>query len=236
VASDALAGEFGANTGRFTVVSLNGGNSAPVTVNYSVSGTAVSGTDYAALPGSIVIPAGALAADIIVSPLGDNLSANSATVALSLVASANYTATNPAAATVTILDRPLNAWRRANFTSSQLANPQISGDSAEPAGDGLSNLIKYSMGLPPLVPATNVLNPQITNGYFTLTYSRSLSATDVAITLQTSADLTNWLSGPSYFQQLNIIDQVTNQLVTVEATAPVSANAKAFVRFLATKM
>jgi hypothetical protein len=235
VASDALCGEFGTNTGRFSIVSVSGTNSAPFTVNYSVSGSAASGVDYAALSGSVVIPAGAPAADVIVSPLGDNLSANSATVTLSLLASTNYTITNPASATVTILDRPLDAWRRANFTAGQLANPQISGDSAEPAGDGLSNLMKYVMGLPPLVPATNVLNPQILNGYFTITYSRSKSATDVAVTLQTSADLTNWFSGPAYFQQLNAVDEVTNTLITTQATAPVSSASQAFVRFQVTK-
>jgi alpha-N-arabinofuranosidase len=188
------------------------------------------------LSGSVVIPAGALAADVFVSPLGGNLPTNFATVTLSLIASTNYAATNPASATVTILDRPLDAWRRANFTAGQLANPQISGDSAEPAGDGLSNLIKYAMGLPPLVPATNVLNPQILNGYLDITYSRSLAARDVAITLETSTNLTSWQTGPAYFQQLNVIDQVTNQIVTAQATAPVSAGSKAFVRFVVTKL
>jgi hypothetical protein len=236
VASDAVAGEFGTNTGRVSFVVMSGTNTSPVTVNYSVGGTAVAGTDYAALSDSVVIPAGSLAADVLVTPLGDNLSADSVTASLTLLSSTNYTITNPSSATVTILDRPLNAWRRANFTPSELANPQISGDGADPAGDGISNLMKYAMGLPPKVRSVNPLTPQIVNGYFTVTYSRSKAATDVAVTLQTSSDLVNWQSGPAYFQQLNVVDQVTNQLITAQTTAPVGAGAKAFVRLVATKL
>jgi hypothetical protein len=236
VASDAQAGEFGTNTGRFCVVSLNGTNSAPVTVNYSVGGTAIPGTDYAALPGSVVIPAGSLVADVPVSPLGSNLLTDSVAVTLSLSASTNYAVTNPANATVTILDRPLNAWRRANFTTAELANPQISGDNADPDGDGISNLMEYAMGLPPKVANANPLNPQIVNGNFTITYSRSKGATDVATTLQSSTDLVNWQSGPSYFQQVNTVDQVTNQLITAQTTVPVNVSSKTYVRLVVTKL
>ncbi len=235
VASDAVAGEFGTNTGRFRIVSLSGTNTAPVTINYSVAGTANPGTDYAALPGSVVIPAGALTADVIVSPLGNNLSTDSVTVALSLLASTNYFLTNPASATVTIMDRPLNAWRRANFTTAELANPQISGDNADPDGDGLPNLVEYAMGFPPKVPNANPLNPQIINGNFTVTYSRAKAATDVTATLYSSTDLVTWQSGPAYFQQLNVVDQVTNQLVTVQTSTAVNAATNTFVRLGVTK-
>ena len=187
VASDAVAGEFGTNTGRVSFVVVNGTNTLPVTVNYGVGGTGVAGTDYAPLSGSVVIPAGEIelaTSGCLVSPLGDNLSADSVTASLTLLASTNYTITNPSSATVTILDRPLNAWRRANFTASELANPQISGDAADPDGDGISNLMEYAMGLPPKTRNSNPLNPQIVNGYFTITYSRSKAAKDVAATLQ----------------------------------------------------
>ena len=92
------------------------------------------------------------------------------------------------------------------------------------------------MGLPPFVPVTNVLNPRIANGYFTFTYPRSLSATDVAITLQTSAGFTNWQSGPAYFRQINVVDEVTNQLITTQTTSPVSANTNAYVRLQVTRL
>jgi hypothetical protein len=35
---------------------------------------------------------------------------------------------------------------------------------------------------------------------------------------------------------MNVVDEVTNQLVTTQAVASAGANAKAFVRFLVTKL
>ncbi len=234
VASDGVTGECGTNIGRFSVVSLNGSNSAPLTVNYSIGGTASNGVDYAALPGSIVIPAGAAAADIYISPLGDDLPANSETVTLSLLASTNYTLTNPASATVTILDQPLDAWRRANFTATQLANPQISGNSAIPANDGLPNLIKYALGLLPFTSYSNVFNPQIVNGYFTIVCTESLSATDVAVTFEYSNDLVTWNSGPACIQQVNAVYQGATELATWQAATPLNEAGHAYVRLVVT--
>jgi hypothetical protein len=233
VASAGLAGAFGPNPGRFNVVLLNGTNTAPLTVNYSIGGTAAAGVDYAALSGSIVIPAGALAADIIISPLGDTLPANSETVTLSLLASSNYTITNPSSATVTILDQPLDVWRRANFTSGQLANPQISGNGAIPANDGLPNLVKYALGLAPFTSYSNIFNPQIVNGYFTVTCTESLSATDVSVAFQYSNDLVTWNSGPAYIQQISSVYEGAAALATWQAAAPLSAAGHAYVRLVA---
>ena len=116
VASDAVACEFGTNTARFSIVRSGDTNLLALTLNYTVSGTAVSGVDYAPLPGSITIPAGALATNIVITPLGSNLPTNQATVTLTLVPSGNFTSTTLSNATITILDRPINIWRRANFT------------------------------------------------------------------------------------------------------------------------
>jgi hypothetical protein len=157
-------------------------------------------------------------------------------VTLSLLTSANYTVTNPAAATITILDRPLDIWNRANFTAGELANPQISGDTADPDGDGLSNLMEYAMGLSPKTHDFNPFNPQITNGYFIITYSRSKFATDAAIVMETSTDLVTWSSGSGYFQPVNVVDEVTNQVITAQAATPINAGTNVFVRLRATRL
>jgi hypothetical protein len=236
VAGDAVAGEFGTNTGRFSVVLMNGTNSAPVTVNYNIGGTAVGGVDYAALSGSVVIPVGALAADVYVTPLGGNLAANTAAVTLSLMVSTNYTVTNPASATVTILDQPLNVWRRANFTPSQLANPQISGNGIILANDGLPNLVKYALGLSPFTSYTNIFNPQIVNGYFTLSCTQSLSATDVSVAFAYSTDLMTWRTGPAYVQQVSSVYQGATELVTWQAAAPSGTATQAYLQLVVTPL
>jgi len=234
VASDGTAGEFPTNTGRFTVVCPNGVNPAPLTVYYSMGGSAQPGVDYAALPGSVIIPGGTLAASIPVTPLGGNLTNNQETITLSLAASTNYSIGTLSNATVNLQDWPYNVWKRARFTPAQLASPAISGDSAIPAQDGLPNLLKYALGLPPLTPAANPFHPVMAKGHFTLTYPQAESAPDVALSFLWSPDLFHWFSGPGYFQTLAITDQVTNQLIQLQATLPATTNA--FIRASATRL
>lgn len=40
-------------------------------------------------------------------------------------------------------------WRTANFTTAQLSEPQISGPQASPFGGGISNLVRYALGVAP---------------------------------------------------------------------------------------
>jgi pectate lyase len=85
------------------------------------------------------------------------------------------------------------AWQSANFTSQQLTNPAISGLNATPAGDGVPNLVKYALGLPPFVPATQPLvTLQPPNSQGALVYHRPASVNDVIYQAETSTDLVNW--------------------------------------------
>ena len=237
VASDAVACEFGTNSARFSIVRSGDTNLLPLTLSYAVGGTAVSGVDYAPLPGSITIPAGALATNIVITPLGSNLPTNQATVTLTLVPSGNFTSTSLSNATITILDRPINIWRRANFTPAELANPSISGDLADPDHDGLANLMEYALGLPPKDP-TPVNRPyaSVASGYLTLTYTRATSAIDVSLVVEQSNDLVTWQSGANQLQQVSVLQQGPAQLITVQAVNPVSASATSFLRLRATRL
>jgi hypothetical protein len=235
VASDSVAGEFGPVNGRFALVCPNGPLNSPLTVNYTISGTARSGVDYSALPSSITIPAGAMSTNIIVAPLGGSLLSNSATVTLTLAPSTNYTFTNLNSATVTILDRPLNVWQRASFTAGQLANPQISSDAATPALDGIPNLVKYALGLLPFTAYTNIFNPRIQNGQFTLTCPQAISASDVSIAFQYSTNLQAWNSGANWLQTNAVLYQGATQIVTLQAVKPINAASDAFVRVSASR-
>jgi hypothetical protein len=237
VASDAAACEFGTNTARFSLVRSGDTNLLALTLNYTVSGTAVSGVDYAPLPGSITIPAGALATNIVVAPLGSNLASNQATVTLTLVPSANFTGTSLSNATIVILDRPINVWRRASFTPAELADPSTSGDLADPDHDGLSNLMEYALGLPPKDPTTaNRPHASVATGYLTLTYTRAKAAADVSLVVEQSNDLATWHSGTNYVQQVSVVDQGSTQLITMQTLVPVGASAANFVRLHATRL
>ena len=56
--------------GIFTVT-RTGDTTQALTVNYQVAGTALAGSDYQALTGSVTFPAGAASAQVVVNPLGD---------------------------------------------------------------------------------------------------------------------------------------------------------------------
>jgi subtilase family serine protease len=100
IESSATAAEAGLVHGRFTV-KRKGDTGAALVVPYTVSGTAVPGSDYVALPGSITIPLGATSATIEVVPFDDALVELTETVVVTLTPSAAYLA-SPAQATVNI--------------------------------------------------------------------------------------------------------------------------------------
>ena len=91
----------------FTVYGFGDTNNA-VTVNYAIGGTASNGVDYAALPGSVTIPAGQRMAMITIVPLDDGSPDITSTVVLKLIPSTNsppdYVVGFPNAAAAIILD------------------------------------------------------------------------------------------------------------------------------------
>ena len=101
-ATESLTGENSA-PGAFTV-SRTGNTALALTVHYSIAGTAVGGTDFTALPGTVVIPASESSAPIAVNPLDDAVSESDETVVLTITAHPDYATGSPGEATVTILD------------------------------------------------------------------------------------------------------------------------------------
>jgi hypothetical protein len=102
-AADANASEAGPDPGSFTFM-RTGSIVAPLTVSYTAGGSATAGADYAALSGSVVIPAGQTAVTIALTPIDDPTGEVDETVVVTLAASGAYTVGTPNAATVTIVD------------------------------------------------------------------------------------------------------------------------------------
>ena len=67
-----------------------GDTSAPLVVSYTVGGTAQSGIDYEALPGTIEFPAKKKSATILVRPIADGLVEGPETLELELVPGDSY--------------------------------------------------------------------------------------------------------------------------------------------------
>jgi hypothetical protein len=102
-ADDSVAAEAGLNGGIFTVV-RSGSIGAPLTIDYTVEGTATADDDYAELDGSITIPAGASSATIALAPIDDDDSEGIETVIVALNTKAAYKLKAPTSATITIAD------------------------------------------------------------------------------------------------------------------------------------
>jgi hypothetical protein len=89
--------------GTFTV-KRDGDLTDNLVVFYSVSGTAVAGTDYVPLLNSVTIPAGSAWANITLTPLHNNLSEGDVLVTVSLTNQFDYDVGTPASATILIHD------------------------------------------------------------------------------------------------------------------------------------
>jgi hypothetical protein len=100
---DSSAAEAGPDAGRFTIA-RDGVAAAPLTVYYTVGGTAAPGADYAPLAGSVTIPAGQSSAVLNLTPIDDPTVEQIEIVVLALSPHASYSIGTPASATVTIAD------------------------------------------------------------------------------------------------------------------------------------
>ena len=97
--------EEGPVNGLFTVTRDTVGLANPLTVVYTVTGTAAAGSDYTARSGSVTIDANQTSATITVPVLQDNdFSEGTETVIVTLTSDAAYTVGTPANATVEIAD------------------------------------------------------------------------------------------------------------------------------------
>ena len=135
------------------------------------------------------------------------------------------------ATAVNLVWTPSAAWHNTAWQQWQVTNfganwntPAIAADAATPAGDGIPNLMKYALGANPLSASTTVLpmvSVQTISGqqYLTLTFTHSLTATDVTCNVDVSGNLSgSWSQGSSYSPASGDVPTNTN-------TTQVSRNA-----------
>jgi uncharacterized delta-60 repeat protein len=104
--STGIAFESG-NGSTAVYVSRTGDLSQPVTVYYSLSGTATNGADYNRLPGRVTIPAEREFAVIPIVPINDSLVEGAETVVLNILPDPGYTGAGSASVTIIDDDLPL---------------------------------------------------------------------------------------------------------------------------------
>jgi hypothetical protein len=102
-ATDGAASEAGNAPGVFTIT-RTGDTTLPLTVNYGLTGSALHGTDYVALPGVVTLPTGSAVATVVITPIEDSIGEPAQTVVLELRGDPGYAIGAAASATVTITD------------------------------------------------------------------------------------------------------------------------------------
>lgn len=99
---DAIAAENPTNLGSYRVKRTSSNRSFPLTVKYSVGGTATNRADFYFLNGLTIIPANATTTNFKLTARHDSLAEPTETAVLNLTAAPNYTIGNATAATVNI--------------------------------------------------------------------------------------------------------------------------------------
>ncbi|HEX8031624.1 MAG TPA: Calx-beta domain-containing protein [Vicinamibacterales bacterium] len=105
-AFDSIASETGANTGTFRLTRAGSAAllASPLTVTFSLTGTATNTTDYQNLPTTATFAANQATVDVVVTPVADGATESAESVILTLTSVAPYDLGSPIAATVTITD------------------------------------------------------------------------------------------------------------------------------------
>jgi hypothetical protein len=116
--------------GQFTITRTNGDKTQPLTVHYTIGGTAENGDNYNAatpLSGTAIIAAGKPSVAVPIVPVDDGLATGDLTVILTLAADSSYTPSSHAAAMVTIKDIAPVVSMTANRKSASESNTSTTG-------------------------------------------------------------------------------------------------------------
>jgi autotransporter-associated beta strand protein len=132
------------------------------------------------------------------------------------------------------LATPWSQWQALNFSMAQRANPAISGYNASPAGDGISNLLKYALGKNPFasgsLPVVTDVETVNGNRYLRLTVTRNAAATDVSAVVEVSGDLS-----PGGWSSANTTVEVnTATTLVVRDNIAISSAQKRFIHLKVT--
>jgi hypothetical protein len=224
----------GTGAGSFTV-SRSGSSSANLAINFTLSGAASNGLDYAAVSSPVTIPSNQLFASVLISPLANEVMWSNETVVLVLQSGPGYTIGAPTNATVTIMQPPFDSWRVAQF-GTNAGNSSIAGDLADPDGDGLNNLMEYALAAPPHT-ASILLAPtgKVTNDYLTLTYRENTAAPDITCLPEAGGALTNGAWSSTNLVEISRFHNGDHWLVTVRDSELISNATNRFMRLRVTR-
>lgn len=153
-----------------------------VAVDLVTGGSATAGADYL-LPDPLFIPGRAASVEFALAPIHDHIAEGTETLSLSLVVGSGYTVGSPSLAAGTIEDHPRDGWFFENVAAG------VIDWTADPDGDGVSNLLEYALGTDPLAPSP-APEVELAGDALSLAYLRARA--DLLYLVETSTDLSGW--------------------------------------------
>ncbi|WP_309383228.1 FAD-dependent oxidoreductase [Cerasicoccus frondis] len=206
------AWEDSAKPARIQVLREGDSYASPLNVAITVSGSAIAGEHYQALPTQVIIPANHKSVDVWIVPLSDDLPQGSRQVIVSLTSSTDYTIGVNDEAEISILDKPADHWRHQNFSPVNDHHSPESGPDADPDNDGRSNLLERYFDSDPingsslLESAPRIITERINNQRWCgLIWSRSGQANDLNahVEYQHSSLSNEWIPLPTAIETLH---------------------------------
>ena len=129
-------------------------------------------------------------------------------------------------------------WKSLVFSATEAANAAISGALADADGDGLCNWAEYTLGGLPKdfdsanhLPSSSIATVEGQN-FLALTYTTQNGASETSATVQVSADLATWLSGPPHTEPVGspVVNTNGSTTRTVRDTTPLSDASQRYIR------
>lgn len=119
---------------------------------------------------------------------------------------------------------PIEAWRLHYFGTT--ANEGPAADTAIATSDGMPNLLKYALGLDPLVATNDPVAGDVLTGYLRLTAPKNPDATDVSFYVEVTDNLTI----PAWTTNGTTVDVNTAILLQVHDNTPVAGSDAGYIR------
>jgi hypothetical protein len=225
-ASGPTVAELTPSTTTDFVVTADMAVSGNLTVAYTLSGDAVSGSDFIALAGTTTINSGQDNVTVPVTAITDSDIEGDETLTLTISPSVNYGIAT-AAANITIKDLPFDKFRSDNFGSS-VTNI---GDAEDFDFDGIANLVEYAFRLDPTVSAPlpfSLLVKDSGGMALELAYYEDIQLNDVNYIVETSSTLAvdSWTTTGVTITN----GTTTNGLQTKTASIAISSGQPGFIR------